>query len=931
MKTRILIVTLIFALSGLMAQVQHGETGLFSGKLGTYSSGDTLYCVYATENTGTYPYYYRNLEFMASYDGGEHWQSTTIAQISGLGSPCLSVSDSELIVAYTSVYERFQAISTNGGINWEIQPIGRTFESSPYVEKVDGEYRSFSLELPYPQSEQDRFLVVEGSEKLIMPNFMTDLDRDRYGMTFRFLGPDVLYGVVRSNNDIWIRQAGGGTNNSWPTFYGPVIIGDCIRVYPDGGANFPEAEIFRGGLIEYAPALEPPLPNREIAQLIGPYVHDPNYIIMIEVNGDNYTALQGTITELPEYGNWVYNTYPAEPLGPYIYTNYYTVRDTVWHVLGTGNCANRTFFSPNTMWIKGSFSGHQAWMSSSDIYIIGEITITGTPAGQSPADNPNNSVTLCSEKNIIIKYGYKHPITNERIHLARADSDPLYIYATLAANAPLNQNFDGQITYEYRAPHPSVPDSYWNGELWEKIDLHRYRFPAPVSYPWPPNIDYPWYNPLWPEARPYLERGKIQLWGSMIQRRRGFLHNSYVNIEYLNPQEQWNLAIEYYGGSCSPAVTYHLDPVLGLELGTQNYPGASGPGIGYKNEIYNDSNNSFSKEYPQNYNEPLLWNLGILIGNLSQDSSGDYEEIPIHRLMQLERVRTKAHARRGNSALYAFNNRLLYLNGENVVEVGAPQWEGGDIVAIAWLDEDQALLYRRDPSSSGAQEYLQVLNPASLDAVNIERPGLDEPGFANTPFCDIAVKPNGKAYFAAFDPNQGVLKIWGLDANFQFNPLETWEITIDETQPPAVNSKLVLQAASNDLLDAFVWWGDEPLEGYNVSEGRLYHQRLELPSGADDPHIPAVQKPTLTLWPNPGRTQVSLFLKGMKNPDFSAGVYNIRGQKVRTLSGFQLDQDGILSLKWDGRDQNNRRIPAGVYLIRIKTGNQVIVKKMSWM
>jgi len=35
----------------------------------------------------------------------------------------------------------------------------------------------------------------------------------------KFWGPDVFYGKVHSNDDIWIQQAGAGNNSGWPTFY----------------------------------------------------------------------------------------------------------------------------------------------------------------------------------------------------------------------------------------------------------------------------------------------------------------------------------------------------------------------------------------------------------------------------------------------------------------------------------------------------------------------------------------------------------------------------------------------------------------------------------------------------------------------------------------------------------------------------------------
>jgi hypothetical protein len=83
--------------------------------------------------------------------------------------------------------------------------------------------------------------------------YFTDIESDPNGFPVRFYGPDVLYGRVHSNQDIWIRQAGGGNNNNWPTFWGWVSTCGVIKVYPDGGHTFPETDVFRGGLSEGYP------------------------------------------------------------------------------------------------------------------------------------------------------------------------------------------------------------------------------------------------------------------------------------------------------------------------------------------------------------------------------------------------------------------------------------------------------------------------------------------------------------------------------------------------------------------------------------------------------------------------------------------------------------------------------------------------------
>ncbi|MGI6198424.1 MAG: FlgD immunoglobulin-like domain containing protein, partial [Candidatus Cloacimonadaceae bacterium] len=59
-----------------------------------------------------------------------------------------------------------------------------------------------------------------------------------------------------------------------------------------------------------------------------------------------------------------------------------------------------------------------------------------------------------------------------------------------------------------------------------------------------------------------------------------------------------------------------------------------------------------------------------------------------------------------------------------------------------------------------------------------------------------------------------------------------------------------------------------------------------------------------------------------------AKVYNIKGQLVRRLEVSEKTSDQYL-YNWDCKDRNNRAVPAGVYLIRIKTNSGEISKKVT--
>lgn len=104
-------------------------------------------------------------------------------------------------------------------------------------------------------------------------------------------------------------------------------------------------------------------------------------------------------------------------------------------------------------------------------------------------------------------------------------------------------------------------------------------------------------------------------------------------------------------------------------------------------------------------------------------------------------------------------------------------------------------------------------------------------------------------------------------------------------------------------------------------------QCLHWGSPVDDPAIPAAQFQLGEASPNPfmGRTQFHLELK--EAAKVSAGIHNLRGQKVRLLLSRDLSA-GTHTLDWDGKNDRGEGLPSGVYLIRISSGQASQTRKM---
>lgn len=61
-------------------------------------------------------------------------------------------------------------------------------------------------------------------------------------------------------------------------------------------------------------------------------------------------------------------------------------------------------------------------------------------------------------------------------------------------------------------------------------------------------------------------------------------------------------------------------------------------------------------------------------------------------------------------------------------------------------------------------------------------------------------------------------------------------------------------------------------------------------------------------------------------------IYNIRGQLVRTLTPMTNDKCLMTNVVWDGKDENRKQVPNGIYFYQLKLNNEIIkTKKMVLM
>jgi hypothetical protein len=86
----------------------------------------------------------------------------------------------------------------------------------------------------------------------------------------------------------------------------------------------------------------------------------------------------------------------------------------------------------------------------------------------------------------------------------------------------------------------------------------------------------------------------------------------------------------------------------------------------------------------------------------------------------------------------------------------------------------------------------------------------------------------------------------------------------------------------------------------------------------------------MTNYPNPFNLETTIRFRLIRSGHVRLNVYNILGQKVRTLINTQLDV-GHHAVSWDGRDDSGDIAASGVYFYRIETAQGIKSRKMILM
>jgi len=214
---------------------------------------------------------------------------------------------------------------------------------------------------------------------------------------------------------------------------------------------------------------------------------------------------------------------------------------------------------------------------------------------------------------------------------------------------------------------------------------------------------------------------------------------------------------------------------------------------------------------------------------------------------------------------------------------------------------------------------------------NIEN-DVDYMAYSNTPEIFVSVTPdNGKTWSEPIKlNNQEVPEFSGI------KPM--WVYPADHVIYTGMQGNNKVGKLGIMFYNDFTWGSNaiDPSYHPNPDGGEVMFTELEIvfPIGVDpandDNTAPAITQMLRQNYPNPFNPETTISFDMPKAGNVNLGVYNTKGQLVKTLVNGNLG-NGRQSYVWNGTDEQGQPVSSGLYFYRLSANGQVETKKMMLM
>jgi hypothetical protein len=214
-----------------------------------------------------------------------------------------------------------------------------------------------------------------------------------------------------------------------------------------------------------------------------------------------------------------------------------------------------------------------------------------------------------------------------------------------------------------------------------------------------------------------------------------------------------------------------------------------------------------------------------------------------------------------------------------------------------------------EPSEKATSQYFSYTEKADYEAIDVVSipPNVLEIGVFEEDVCvGAVVVEDSCAQILVYSEN--VLR----------DPIPfTFEIVTGRGISTPIKDYLVLDLMTGEFEPAVIISGRQGYSAIKLGE-------QEEP----EDETPAITKPMLHRnYPNPFNPTTNISFSLPKEDDIELTIYNIKGQKVKTLySG--IAEEGKHSMVWEGKDTNGKSVSSGIYFYKLKTESKELTRKM---
>jgi len=110
---------------------------------------------------------------------------------------------------------------------------------------------------------------------------------------------------------------------------------------------------------------------------------------------------------------------------------------------------------------------------------------------------------------------------------------------------------------------------------------------------------------------------------------------------------------------------------------------------------------------------------------------------------------------------------------------------------------------------------------------------------------------------------------------------------------------------------------------WNIDDG--YPFLVDLFTGIEDEEIPEIPQVVLRNYPNPFNPSTTIYFETtntLESPQIE--IYNLKGQKVKTIPINSSTNQPINSVTWNGSDQNEKAVSSGIYLYKLRSNDEIL-------